>query len=1047
VGVERKNSSLTRATDGITIPPHRGECANRWLLLLNRVAVPGILGLFVACDDARRVRRYEDELFPSIVFDPTASGVILRGFAGFLFGRLSLRSLRLTAVLIASLSTAAFGADPAGVQFFEAKIRPVLIKHCYECHSADSKSLKGGLLVDTADGLKKGGDSGPSVYPGKPEDSVLLQAIQYENYEMPPSGKLPDDVIKDFERWISMGAPDPRTEAGGRPAAKAGIDIDAGKAFWAFQPVEPHVTPPVKDEAWPRTWIDRYVLSQLEAKGLKPQPPADRATLLRRISYDLVGLPPTEEALSSLLENDDPQALEAYVDDLMRSPQFGEHWGRHWLDVARYADSNGGDFNATFHDAWRYRNYIIDAYNADRPFHELIVEQIAGDLLPASNDADRERQLVATGFLMLGAKMLSERDKEKLRMDVVDEQVSSVGGAFLGMTLGCARCHDHKFDPIPTRDYYALAGIFRSTQVLDGEIQKYVSNWVKQPLPIDPQHAVALKEHQEKSKDLTARIKAAEEEVKKQKASDSLSSSLDQGIVVDNEEAEVVGQWKASVLSKQFVGKGYIHDDKQDKGQKQVTFRKNLPADGEYEVRIAYPGSNGRATNVPVTIVHAAGETTVSVDQSQVAPLEKLLKPIGRFEFNADKQAEVTISNAGTEGYVIVDAVQFVPVKDLDAVAKKKPSDDPKAVELARQAQKELDRLKQEQKDLTAAAPKLAPVAFAVNDAPQKGDCNICIRGETNMLGPKVPRGFLQVAMFDEPPAIAPDESGRLALARWVADSRNPLTARVYVNRVWHYLMGAGLVRSVDNFGMLGERPTHPELLDQLAVEFVAHNWSTKQLVRRIVLSQVYQLSSGYDETSWNADPENKLLWRANRKRVPAEAIRDSMLAAGDALDARPTASPVAGLGTLVTVNRPDDAGYSQKEANVRTVYAPVIRTELPSLLRVFDFADPDFVTGQRSETNVPAQALWMLNGEFVVAQSSRVVDRALKVELSTVGERVEQLYRLTLGRPPTPQEAMIAQKYVDEKGLESLTDDKAKVVWKDLVHAIFASSSFRMVD
>ena len=957
-----------------------------------------------------------------------------------------MRTIRLIAI-IALLSAPAWAADPAGVQFFEAKIRPVLIKHCYECHSAESKSLKGGLLVDTAEGLKTGGDSGPSLFPGKPEDSVLLQALRYENYEMPPSGKLPEDVLKDFERWISMGASDPRTESVTRPTAKAGLDIEAGRSFWAFQPAESHVLPEVKNADWPKTWIDRFVLSQQEAKGVAPQADADRATLLRRISFDLVGLPPTDQDLKTFLDSEDPQAVERYVDHLLRSPQFGEHWGRHWLDVARYADSNGGDFNATFHEAWRYRNYIINAYNADRPFSELIVEQIAGDLLPAADKAARERQTVATGFLMLGTKMLSERDKEKLRMDVVDEQVSAVGSAFLGMTLGCARCHDHKFDPIPTKDYYALAGIFRSTQVLDGEIQKYVSNWVRQPLPIEPEHAAALKVYEEKSKELKNRIKAAEETLKKQKSSASLTSYLEQGITVDDTQAEVVGQWKASVHSKEFVGKGYIHDDKLDKGQKRVTFRTNLPADGEYEVRISYPGSNGRATNVPVTVVHSAGESVVTVDQSQVAPLEKLLRPIGIFEFNADKPAEVTISNAGTDGYVIVDAVQFVPKKELQMTVAAKDGEKPASGAMAKEAQKDLEQLKQELKALTESAPPPAPVALAVNDAPQKGDCNICIRGETNMLGPKVARGFLQVAMFDEPPAIAADESGRLALARWVADSRNPLTARVYVNRVWHALLGAGLVRSVDNFGMLGDRPTHPELLDQLAVEFVAHDWSTKWLVRKIVLSHVYQLSSAYEERSWSADPENKLLWRAHRKRVPAEAIRDAMLSAGQQLDSRQSDSAVSGLGTLVTVNRADDGGYSQSEGNVRTVYTPVIRTELPSLLRVFDFADPDFVTGQRSETNVPAQALWMLNGEFVAAQSQRVVDRALKEDLSTVSERIDQLYRFTLGRPPTIEEATIAQKFVDRAGLDSLTDAKAREAWKELVHAIFASSSFRMLD
>jgi len=954
--------------------------------------------------------------------------------------------LALLVLFCAAASASLHAADPAGIEFFESKIRPVLVKHCYECHSAEGKSVKGGLRLDTAAGLRTGGDSGPSIVDRKPDESVLLDALRYETYEMPPAGKLPEEVIRDFERWIAMGTPDPRQGDAVRPAAKTEIDVAAGRSFWAFQPAESHVVPGVQDRAWPRTWIDRFVLSRLEERKLSPQKDADRATLLRRISFDLVGLPPAEADLERLLYGDDEQAIDNYIEELLDSPQFGEHWGRHWLDVARYADSNGGDFNATFHEAWRYRNYVIDALNRDRSFQDLIVEQIAGDLLPARGDVERERQLVATGFLMIGTKMLSERDKEKLRMDVVDEQVSAIGSAFLGMTLGCARCHDHKFDPIPTRDYYALAGILRSTQTLDGEIQKYVSNWVRQPLPIDPAHAAALKAHEKATQELKGRLKTAEEALKTLETSTSRTTAMGLGTTVDDadDSTEIVGQWKSSNLSKEFVGKGYIHDDRQDKGQKRVTFRAALPADGEYEVRIAYPGSNGRATNVPVTIRHADGESVVKVDQSKVAPIERLLKPIGTFRFTVGQKAEVTISNADTDGYVIVDAVQFVSKQDLDRDATQPPAELAAKVQ---QAKAQVDSLKKDLKELTAKAPPPAPLALAVNDAPQRGDCNICIRGETNMLGPKVPRGFLSVASFDESPAIPAEESGRLALARWVADPRNPLTARVYVNRVWHHLMGAGLVRSVDNFGTLGERPTHLELLDQLAVEFVAHNWSTKWLVRTILESRVYRQSSEHLEAHWQADPENKLLWRANRKRIPAEALQDTLLLAGGQLDTRRTESPVADLGTLVTKNGAEEGGYEGRSSQVRAIYQPVIRNELSSLMRVFDFADPDFVTGERTETNVPAQALWMLNGEFVSRQAGYVIERAFTRPLSTTGERIEQVYLATLGRPPSIEESRVAQKFL-EKALPTDGNEKAsKQAWSDLVHALFASSSFRMLD
>jgi len=942
------------------------------------------------------------------------------------------------------LSTSVRGDDRDGVQFFEAKIRPVLIKHCYECHAADSKSLKGGLLVDSAAGLRAGGDSGPAIIAGQSEDSLLLQALRYENYEMPPSGKLPDQVVQDFARWIEMGAPDPRRDSTPPASAQNSIDLQEGRKFWAFQPVESHRLPTVQQSTWVESWIDQFVLAKMEEQGLQPQPDTDRATLLRRLSYDLTGLPPTLTAQATYLQNPREDAISDYVETLLASPEFGVQWGRHWLDVARYADSNGGDFNATFHNAWRYRNYIIDCYNADRPFTDLILEQIAGDLLPAEDEEQRTRQLVATGFLMLGTKMLSERDKEKLRMDVVDDQVSTIGSAFLGLTLGCARCHDHKFDPIPTRDYYALAGIFRSTQVLDGEIQKYVSNWVRQPLPIDSEHARALKAYEAQLAGLKQQLKRAETELKSKSVNHAREAALQQGIVIDDVQAELVGAWKSSTFSPGFIGKGYIHDDKQDKGKKSATFRTKLPVEGEYEVRIAYAGLNGRATNVPVTVKHAEGESVVLVDQSRPAAILNLLQGIGTWRFTSQQPAEVIISNAETEGYVLIDAVQFVPVGNLLAVP---TPDDQERQHVAEQAQQTVESLKKQIKLLNQQAPLPAPMAFAVNDAPDRGDCNLCIRGESGMLGEKVPRGFLSVASTGAPPTIAPDESGRLELAHWIANPHNPLTARVYVNRIWHHLLGAGLVRSVDNFGQLGDRPTHADLLDQLAVEFIEHGWSTKWLVREIVLSHVYRLSSKYEAASWQTDPENKLLWRAHRKRISAESIRDTILSATGQLESRQMESPVAGLGVLVTVNRTDDQGYQAAFVPVRTIYEPVIRSELSTLLRVFDFADPDFSAGERARTNVPAQALWMLNSQFISDRADQLVDRIFESEAATEEDRIELVSKLALGRPPTYDEARVAATFLEQAIPAGADESVQRAAWQDLVHALFGSTSFRMLD
>lgn len=941
-------------------------------------------------------------------------------------------------LLIPLLCSHAMAADSEGLEFFELKIRPVLVEHCYECHSAESTALKGGLLVDSMPGLLQGGDSGTALIKHKPEESLLLEALKFESFEMPPTGKLPDEVIADFEKWIAMGAPDPRTALVKSKHVAAAIDVEAGRQFWAFQPPEEHVVPEVTDKSWGRNWIDQFVLHRLEEKSLQPIHDAERAILLRRLAYDLTGLPPRPDQLEKVLYTDDPEGLENYIDELIATPQFGEHWGRHWLDVARYADSNGGDFNATFHNAWRYRNYVFDAFNNDKPFNEFVVEQIAGDLMESESREDRAENIIATGFLMFGAKMLSERDKEKLRMDVVDEQVTTIGKAFMGMTLGCARCHDHKFDPIPTTDYYAMAGILRSTKTLDGEIQKYVSNWTRQPLPMDEEHAAALDQYEQASKELKTEIKTYEKRLKTLEESSSKSQILKQGIILDDADAELIGNWKASTYSKNFIGKGYIHDDRQERGKKKVIFKTNVPVDGEYEVRFAFPGSGGRATNVPVLVKHAEGEASLKVDQSKQAPILTMLKPLGRFQFSKDKPAVIEITNTDADGYVIVDAIQLVSVQEIEESA---TGDDQELLTEIEKVRNELKATQAKLKSLEENAPPPAPKALAVQEAEQQGDYFVCIRGEHRNLGPKVSRGFLTVANYEGTPAIHPDQSGRLALAEWIADARHPLTARVYVNRVWHHLLGAGLVRSVDNFGTLGERPTHPLLLDQLAVKFIENDWSTKWLVREIVSSRTYRLSSQYDDDRWQADPENRLLWRANRKPLSAESIRDTMLLAADELTFKVGEAPVANLGTLVTQNNPDDAGVKLESTNIRTVYQPVIRNELPSIMRVFDFADPDFVSGQRAHTTVPTQALWMLNGPFISQKAKLVANRVAEQNLSTNSERLERLFLLVLGRPPSDLEAQVGLEFIEDSSTSS------EQSWTDLAHAIFASAGFRMLD
>ena len=957
--------------------------------------------------------------------------------------------------------------DPAKLEFFEARIRPVLIKHCYECHSAKSEEVKGSLLVDSAAGLLQGGDSGPSIISGKPNESPLIEALRYEGVEMPPTGRLPANVIKDFERWVEMGSPDPRTDspAPGVIKPQRTIDLEAGRQFWAFRPIVDHQPPEVTDKSWPKSDIDSFVLQKLEAAGLKPAIDADPRTLIRRVYFDLIGLPPSPEEVAAFLNDESSDALKKVVDRLLESPQFGVHWGRHWLDVARYADSNGADFNATFHNAWKYRDYVIDSFNRDKPFDQFVREQIAGDLLPHESDEQLTEGIVATGFLMLGTKMLSERDKEKLTMDVVDEQLNTLGQSFMAVTLGCARCHDHKFDPIPTKDYYALAGILKSTRTLQGESQQYVSTWPRRELPAEKEQIAAVEKFELTKKELQASIKDAKNQTTTLGKKIELLRKNTNSLLIDDSEAKLTGSWTKSTYSKPFIGVGYIHDAKSEKGEKWAEFTVKIPRTAKYDVQLAYSGTSGRADNVPISIKHAEADVEISLDQEKKGPIDDIFASLGHFRFDADKPAIITVSTRGTVGYVIIDAVRLVELDDGGKPVVNEIAEDDEELKAAeadlKTATEQQKQLEADLKKLDENAPQPLPAAIAVAEAKEIDDCEINIRGEHRNLGPKAPRGFLQVAYSGTAPKIAEQQSGRLELAEWLASPQHPLTARVFVNRIWHHLMGQGIVASVDNFGRLGDQPTHPELLDRLAADFMRDGWSTKSMVRQIVLSRTYRLSSQHNEDSWNADPSNRLLWRAHRRRIPAESIRDSILAVSGQLDMTPEGSPVKGLGTLVTQNVADEKQIEQKETLHRSVYLPIIRSQLPPMLIVFDFADPDLVVGRRPVTNVPAQALLLLNSPFVMEQAEIAADRVHSSVKKRNNENssdsrtiIERTYELVLSRLPTTSEVARAEEFLEAA---TRSDDAATDKSKDgpkvmsalgqLIHTLFASVEFRMLE
>lgn len=959
------------------------------------------------------------------------------------------RAPRLIALLCAwsLLGPAALDAyEPGSAEFFEQKIRPVLVKHCYRCHSSDAEEIGGSLWLDSAGGMRQGGDSGPAISPGDAEASVLISAIRYQSSEMPPDEPLPEPVIADFVAWIDAGAVDPRTAGPQRPTtSQPEIDLQQGRTFWAFRPIidfrrggDAAVThsESVTLSEPTTSWIDAAINRTLKRHGVAANSRANATTRLRRLAFDLTGLPPDPALQQRWLSDPSDEHWEQIVDQLLRSRGFAQHWARHWMDIARYADSNGSDFNATYHEAWRYRDYLIDSFDNDRPLDELIRQQIAGDLLPADSDQQRHDNLVATTFLMLSPKMLSERDKAKLELDVVDEQIDTIGRAFLGLTLGCARCHDHKFDPIPTEDYYALAGIFKSTQTLNGESQKYVSTFNRTELPVDESVRTDIERHKAEQARLEKALKAAEASLKQAK------SSASQGIVIDDSQATKTGRWVDSTYSKGFIGSGYVHDDNANKGECSIEFRTRLPAAGRYTVRFAFAGSGNRAKNIPLTLLTADGPHELSVDQRQTSATPPWTE-LGQFDLAADQDTVVTIRNDNTDGYVLADAIEFLPLGDgAQDSDQERQADDQIAV-----AQAKVDQLKKALSDHNADAPPPLPFAMAPRDFPTEkiADSPIHIRGEVRNLGTVIPRGFLQVCSPGNASIESPQGSGRLELAHWLTDPDNPLVSRVLANRIWMHLFGEGIVRTVDNFGSRGQRPSHPELLDALATELMRNGWQLKPLIRQIVTSETYNRSSSYVADSAAIDPENRWLWRAHRKRLTAESVRDAMLiASGSLTDAAPTA-PVADKGVLVTKNTGDTKSVTSGiDAPVRSIYLPVIRGYIAPLITALDGADPDLLVGKRPTTNVPGQALVLINSEHVNAWAEQTAARVME-QSSDFAARIDAVYRLCLSRAPNPQDRELAEHYLNVS--DQTDDEHIKQRLTDLVAALFASTEFRLLD
>ena len=818
------------------------------------------------------------------------------------------RTYFLTAIVSLFLISLINAGDPdsAGVEFFESKIRPVLVEHCYKCHSKDAKSVKGGLLLDTRNGIRAGGDSGEAVIPKEVDDSLLISSLKYEDYEMPPSGQLPESVIRDFEKWVAMGAPDPRDQESA-PVSRE-IDIEKGREFWAFQAPELPQVPQVGQADWPRSDVDRFILARLEDEGLTPVQEADKSTWLRRVTFDLTGLPPTIAEIESFLADESETARETVVDRLLDSPQFGERWGRHWLDVVRYAESIGKTRNFPFPFAWRYRDYVIQSFNEDKPYDRFVMEQLAGDLLPSENDSQRDENLVATGYLAIGSHDLNVRNERQFDMDVVGEQIDVVSRSLMGITLGCARCHDHKFDPIPNSDYYAMAGILNSSKILNGyDNRKRAGGYLVQ----DKFHTLK-----------TAKVSAAK-------------------IPIPN--AQLTGKQKRQLRNAR---------------QKVKSLREELAALGDN------PDLSKKQRKRQRMAIQA------KINQAQ-----KRARKLNRA-----------------------------------ATAKKR---------------------KNPGKQLSG------PLAMGVCEDDKIADCRINIRGDASNLGDRVPRGFVQV-LQSEPIEIPKDASGRLQLAEWLVDSRHPLTARVFVNRVWSHLFGQGIVRTADNFGEMGARPTHPELLDFLAVRFMQDGWSVKQLIRELVLSRTYQLGTSESIANQEIDADNRYLWRMNHRRLEAEAIRDAILQVSGKLEMTPPQQSLVAKYGVRELRKAEDQSIDLLPN--RSIYLPIVRNHINRFFTIFDFPDPSEVRGLRDATTVSTQALFMMNSEFINEQAKVAAENLVK-QTENVSERIDLAYKSALSRSPTETEVVDIASYLGTPAADGNDDSE---VWKDIFHALFASGEFR---
>lgn len=897
------------------------------------------------------------------------------------------------------------GSDQtAKAEFFEKKIRPLLDRHCYECHAGEERA--GGLLLDSSTAIRQGGDSGAAIIAGDLDKSLVIQAVRYTDpeFSMPPSGKMSASEIADLESWVLDGAYDPRdseAQLAKNLSSGPGMSIEDGRSFWSLRKIEAPVVPNI-DSPWVKTPIDAFVLETLQANHLEPAAIADRKDLIRRLKYDLLGLPPTVEETEDFVNDTRKDAYRRLVDQYLSSEQYGVRWGRHWLDVARYADSNGLDENLAFGNAWQYRDWVVNSFNSDKPYGDFVVEQIAGDLLP---DADRSA-ITATGFLVLGAKVLAEPDREKLEMDTIDEQLDTTGKVFLGMTFGCVRCHDHKFDPITQADYYGLAAIFKSTQTFGDTNTGAIKHW--------NEHVFATAEDLESMKEVEDRIAAL-----KKSATDFRNRAY--GDLRQKVRSQAVDYLVAATSVELDMSLNDVEEIAAAKGlhprvlhhcRKHLQFHPNDPVFAPWH---ALSGDK-----------HA--------EQVEALYRERFRKAVDFDPKAPKKDSEVELADGddfdvGLYHSALMDNSGFLAVPPKPDFA------------FDASTYQEYGRLMEEARLYESAAPDVDSV-MSVKDGEIVPELAIHIRGNHRNLGPAVKTDVPEVMRFAAGKLPLSDQgSGRLALARWLTSGENPLTARVQVNRIWGWHFGTGLVQTTENFGVLGDRASHPRLLDWLAAEFVENEWSTKKLQRMIVLSSTYQQSSSSQVSSLaqERDPGNRWLWKFPMRRLEAEQLRDAILAVSGKLDVTLGGKTVPLRNRQFVFNH-TSVDHTKYDSVRRAIYLPVIRNNLYTAFEQFDFPDPTTPTGHRSVTTVAPQALLLMNSPLVIEASDQLA-RQLTAKSESESSRIESAFLRILGRKPDATESAAASKLIQQ--VSDGSSSSSVVAWSVLCQSLLAANEF----